>query len=65
MAMREELQTNILALGTYTVATLPPAASYPGSLVYVSNGNQGQPIICFSNGTNWLCVDDLATASAT
>lgn len=64
MAQREELQANILRLGIYTVATLPPAASYTGAIVYVSNGNGGNPVVCFSNGTNWVNVDDLATAAA-
>ncbi len=63
MAIREEIQANILRLGQYTVATLPPAASYPGAVVYVTDGNAGSPGMCFSNGTNWVNVDDLATAA--
>lgn len=45
-----------LALPTYTVATAPPAASYAGRLIHVSNGASGQPCLAYSNGTSWLRV---------
>ena len=51
--------------GTYTVATAPDAAvAGAGAVIYVSNGKAGDPILAFSNGTNWIRVDDGATAIA-
>lgn len=54
-----------LALATYTVATVPAAASFTGDLIYVSNGAAGSPVVAFSNGTNWLRVDTLTAIAAT
>jgi len=51
-------------LKTYTVATVPAAASYTGSIIYVSNGAAGNPVVAFSNGTSWLRVDTLAAIAA-
>lgn len=51
--------------GSYTVATAPDAANAgAGAMIYVSNGKAGDPILAFSNGTNWIRVDDGATAIA-
>lgn len=47
----------------YTVATVPPAASFTGAAIYVSNGATNSPTLAFSNGTNWLRVDTLAAIS--
>ena len=49
---------------TYTVATAPSAASIAGTVIYVSNGAAGSPVLAFSNGTNWLRVDTLGVISA-
>lgn len=57
--------TGAVRVPTYTVATAPSAASLAGTVVYVSNGAAGAPVLAFSNGTNWLRVDTLATISAT
>jgi hypothetical protein len=46
----------------YTVATVPSAAN-AGQMIYVSNGAAGNPVMAFSNGTNWLRVDTLAAIS--
>lgn len=44
--------TALVQLPTYTVATVPSAASWTGALIYVSNASAGaQP--AFSDGTNW------------
>ena len=51
-------------LKTYTVATVPAAASHTGSIIYVSNGAAGNPVVAFSNGTSWLRVDTLAAIAA-
>lgn len=47
----------------YTVATVP-AATTAGQMIYVSNGAQGNPIMAFSDGTNWLRVDTRAAIAA-
>lgn len=51
-------------LPTFTVANAPSAAANPRFMIYVSNGAAGAPVVAFSNGTNWLRVDTLATISA-
>ena len=48
---------------TYTVAGAPSAASIAGTLIYVSNGAAGSPILAFSDGTNWKRSDTGATIS--
>ena len=49
---------------TYTVLTAPSAsAAGAGTLIYVSNGAGGQPILAFSDGTNWKRSDTGATIS--
>lgn len=49
---------------TYTVVTAPSAsAAGAGTLIYVSNGAGGQPILAFSDGTNWKRSDTGATIS--
>jgi len=49
---------------TYTVATAPSAADIAGTLVYVSDGAAGSPILAFSDGTDWLRSDTGAAISA-
>jgi len=44
-------------LPSYTVATVPAAAANVGSMIYVSNGAAGLPIVAFSDGAAWLRVD--------
>lgn len=49
---------------TYTVLTAPSAsAAGAGTLIYVSNGAAGSPILAFSDGTNWKRSDTGATIS--
>ena len=43
-------------LPSYTVATVPAAASYPNSLIYVSNGTVNKRL-AVSDGTNWRWPD--------
>jgi hypothetical protein len=50
---------------SFTVATLPSAASHNGRFVYVSNGNAGQPCLAQSNGTSWLRIAPGSAVSAT
>ena len=50
---------------TYTVAGAPSASSAgAGTLIYVSNGAAGSPILAFSDGTNWKRSDTGATIAA-
>ena len=52
----------LLQLKTYTVATLPSAATYPRGLIYVSNQSTGaEP--AFSDGTNWRIFSTRAIVS--
>jgi len=54
----------LVQVPTYTVATAPSAASIAGSLIYVSDGASGNPILAFSNGTDWKRSDTGATIAA-
>lgn len=49
----------------FTVATVPPAASYKGRLINVSNGAAGANCLAWSDGTNWKVIALGATISAT
>ena len=53
----------LVQVPTYTVATAPSAAGIAGSLIYVSDGAAGSPILAFSNGTDWLRSDTGAAIS--
>lgn len=49
-------------LPVFTVATLPDAASYPYTFIYVSDESGGaQP--AFSDGTDWRRLTDRAVVS--
>ncbi|PZF83006.1 right-handed parallel beta-helix repeat-containing protein [Jiangella anatolica] len=43
-------------LHPYTVATIPPAADMPGSLIQVADGRAGGPCLAMSDGTSWRTV---------
>lgn len=47
---------------TYTVATVPSAASYPRGIIYVSN-ETGGATLAFSDGSSWRRVQDRAVVS--
>lgn len=49
--------TVIFQATTYTVSTLPAAATYPRGVIYVSN-ETGGATLAFSDGTNWRRVQD-------
>jgi hypothetical protein len=42
---------------TYAVATAPAATSIAGTVIFVSDGAAGSPILAFSDGTDWLRSD--------
>ena len=54
--------TGIPRLKTYTVATLPAAATYVRGLIWVSD-ETGGPTMAVSDGTNWKRMNDYATVS--
>jgi len=58
------VEGDVVQTGTYTVATVPAAASYTGAIIYVSNGAGGNPILAFSDGSNWKRSDTGATISS-
>jgi hypothetical protein len=52
-------------LPTFTVATAPSAVTAgAGTLIFVSNGAEGSPILAFSDGTDWKRSDTGATIAA-
>ena len=50
-----------MPLPTYTVASLPAVET--GTLIYVSDGAAGSPVVAFGDGSNWLRVDTRAAVS--
>ena len=57
--------TGAIKLPTYTVAGAPSASTAgAGTLIYVSNGAAGSPILAFSDGTDWLRSDTGAAIAA-
>jgi len=54
-------QGQILRVGSFLVANLPPATT-PGRVIYVSN-ETGGATLAFSDGTNWRRVQDRAVVS--
>lgn len=49
-------------LPTYTVATLPSAATYARGMIYVSD-ESGGAVVAFSDGTDWRRVTDRAVVT--
>lgn len=56
--------TGLVTVPTYTVANAPAATDLDGTIIYVSNGAAGSPILAFSDGTNWKRSDTGATIAA-
>lgn len=57
--------TGAIKLPTFTVATAPSAVTAgAGTMIFVSNGAAGSPVVAFSNGTDFLRVDTLAAIAA-
>jgi hypothetical protein len=46
-----------VGLPSYTVAGVPAAGDHEGALIYVSD-EAGGPVPAYSDGTDWLRVDD-------
>ena len=57
--------TGAIKLPTFTVATAPSAVTAgAGTMIFVSNGAAGSPVVAFSDGTDFLRVDTLAAIAA-
>lgn len=56
--------TGAIQLTEYTVAGAPSATDQDGTVIYVSNGAAGSPILAFSDGTDWLRSDTGAEIAA-
>lgn len=57
--------TGAIKLPTFTVATAPSAVTAgAGTLIFVSDGAAGDPVVAFSDGTDFLRVDTLAAIAA-
>jgi len=54
--------TLLLQLKTYTVSTLPDAATYPRGVIYVSD-EAGGATLAFSDSSVWRRVQDRAQVS--
>lgn len=52
-----DASTLLLQAHSYTVLTLPSAATYPAGLVFVSN-ETGGATLAFSDGSSWRRVQD-------
>jgi hypothetical protein len=63
MSRHNEINPAVVRPIPYTVTTVPAASSLPGGLIFVSNGNAGQPTLAFSDGTNWKVLSIGATIS--
>jgi hypothetical protein len=57
--------TGFATVPTVDVSGAPAASSYTaGTVVYVSDGAAGSPILAFSDGTDWLRSDTGAAISS-
>lgn len=58
----EDTMLGPVTLASFTVATVPAAASYTGGMIFVTN-EAGGAVPAFSDGTNWRRVTDRAIIS--
>ena len=59
----DQVKAGVVVNEGYTVATVPDASDWEGATIYVSDGAEGDPVIAFSDGTNWLRCDTRAAIS--
>jgi hypothetical protein len=57
------LEVDVVQNTIYTVATVPNASDWEGVQLYVQDGAEGNPVMAFSDGTNWLRCDNLQAIS--
>lgn len=58
------LETTTVKFSAFDVADLPDAADWANTVVFVSDGAAGSPILAFSDGTDWLRCDTGAAVAA-
>ena len=54
-------QSPTTSLESYTVANAPTSGNTVGDLIYVTNGNQGQPAVAVWDGSNWKSINNTFT----
>ena len=57
-----EIENTVIRLKVYNVAGVP-SASTAGKLIWVTDGNSGQPTVAVSDGSNWKVIAFGATIS--
>ena len=57
-----EIEDTVIRLKVYDVAGVP-SASTAGRLIWVTDGNSGQPTVAVSDGSNWKVIAFGATIS--
>jgi len=57
-----EIEDTLIRLKVYNVAGVP-SASTAGKLIWVTDGNSGQPTVAVSDGSNWKVIAFGATIS--
>tara|TARA_R100001594_G_scaffold13049_1_gene28424 strand:- start:147 stop:548 length:402 start_codon:yes stop_codon:yes gene_type:complete len=57
-----EIEDTVIRLKVYNVAGVP-SASTAGKLIWVTDGNSGQPTVAVSDGSNWKVIAFGATIS--
>ena len=57
-----EIEDTVIRLKVYNVAGVP-SASTAGKLIWVTDGNSGQPTVAVSDGSNWKVIAFRATIS--
>ena len=60
----DSISATSVTLENFTVSTLP-ANGTTGRMIYVSDGDGGNPCLAVDNGTNWLRVNLGSAVSAT
>lgn len=48
-------------LEQYTVATAPTSGNSVGDLIYVTNGDNGNPAVAIWDGSNWKAINNTFT----
>lgn len=60
----DEISSTSVRLENYTVSTAPTNGT-AGRVIYVSDGDGGNPCLAVDNGTNWLRINLGSAISAT
>ena len=58
------VESDTVTFSSFTVAGLPDASDWPDTVVFVSNGAAGDPVLAFSDGSDWLRCDTRAAVAA-